>query len=89
MIGKGKAVIVEDPEEKLRALEILMKHQTGKDFSEFRENPRLERTVGILKVESEVYTCKSMSRQNKYNRQVKENCKICQLNALICESNMV
>ena len=58
VIGKGKAVIVEDPEEKLRALEILMKHQTGKDFSEFRENPRLEQTVGILKVEADIYTCK-------------------------------
>ena len=58
VIGKGKAVIVEDPEEKLCALEKLMKHQTGKDFSEFRENPRLEQTVGILKVEADIYTCK-------------------------------
>lgn len=58
VIGSGRAEIVEDSEEKLRALEILMKHQTGKDFSEFQENPRLEKAVGILKVTAETYTCK-------------------------------
>lgn len=56
--GKGTAQVVEDPEEKLHALEILMKHQTGKEFPEFKENPKLEKTVGILKVEAETYTCK-------------------------------
>ena len=48
VIGTGKAQILEDPAEKLMALEIIMKHQTGKEFTEFRENPGLEKTVGSL-----------------------------------------
>ena len=35
-----------------------MKHQTGTEFTEFRENPGLEKTVGIIKLEVETYTCK-------------------------------
>ena len=58
VIGTGKAQILEDPAEKLTALEIIMKHQTGKEFTEFRENPGLEKTVGIIKLEVETYTCK-------------------------------
>lgn len=58
MSGSGRATIVEDSKEKLHALEILMKHQTGKKFPEFKENPELEKTVGILKVEAQTYTCK-------------------------------
>lgn len=58
IIGRGKAAVVEDPAEKLEALKILMKHQTGKDFEEFETNPRLEKAVAIVKVEAESYTCK-------------------------------
>lgn len=31
-IGKGQAKIIHDPDEKIKALELLMKVQTGKDF---------------------------------------------------------
>ena len=61
--GKKVEMIRKDPRagfemEKLTALEIIMKHQTGKEFTEFRENPGLEKTVGIIKLEVETYTCK-------------------------------
>ena len=58
IIGTGRAQIIEDPAEKLEALSILMKHQTGKDFDEFQTNPRLEKAVSIIKVEADGYTCK-------------------------------
>ena len=44
VLGKGKAVIVEDVEEKIKAMTILMKTQTGKDFT-FDE-----KLVSIVKV---------------------------------------
>lgn len=33
IIGKGSAAIVSDPQEKKTGLQLLMKHQTGKDFN--------------------------------------------------------
>lgn len=33
IIGKGSALIVTDPDEKKNGLRLLMKHQTGKDFT--------------------------------------------------------
>lgn len=58
IIGKGTAGIIEDPEEKLKALNIIMKHQTGKDFEEFQKNPKLEKAVAIIRVELNEYSCK-------------------------------
>lgn len=56
LMGKGKAVILEDPQEKMDALTILMKTQTGKDF-EFNE--RLVSIVSVIRIDVEKYTAKA------------------------------
>lgn len=58
IIGNGRAELVEESEEKIKALEIIMKHQTGKDFKDFEENPKFAEMVGILKVTVNNYSCK-------------------------------
>ena len=58
IIGNGKAEIVTEPEEKSRALAAIMKHQTGKDFSDFEKNPKLLQAVMIIKVTAEEFSCK-------------------------------
>lgn len=55
LMGCGSAVIVEDVEEKMKALTILMKTQTGKDF-EFNE--KLVSIVSVIRIEIEDYTAK-------------------------------
>ena len=56
IMGTGKAVIVEDVEEKMKALSILMKTQTGKDF-EFTE--KLVSIVSVIRIEVADYTAKA------------------------------
>ena len=56
IMGTGKAVIVDDAEEKMNALSILMKTQTGKDF-EFNE--RLVSIVSVIRIDVEEYTAKA------------------------------
>lgn len=58
MIGTGTATIVEDVQEKAWALKKIMKHQTGKEFHEFSENPDLLLAVSIIRVDAHEYTCK-------------------------------
>ena len=55
VMGKGKAIIVEDVEEKIHAMKVLMKTQTEKDF-EF--NDRLVSIVAVIRIDVEVYTAK-------------------------------
>jgi nitroimidazol reductase NimA-like FMN-containing flavoprotein (pyridoxamine 5'-phosphate oxidase superfamily) len=55
VMGKGIATIVEDVEEKMKAMSILMKTQTGKDFS-FDE--RLVSIVAVIRIDVEEYTAK-------------------------------
>ena len=55
LMGRGKAVIVEDVEEKIRAMSILMKTQTGGDF-EFNE--RLVSIVTVIRIDVSEYTAK-------------------------------
>ena len=55
VMGCGTAVLVEDVEEKIRAMSILMKTQTGKDFS-FDE--KLVSIVTVIRVDVEEYTAK-------------------------------
>lgn len=55
IVGQGNAEIVEDPQEKIKALSILMKCQTGKEF-EFNE--RLVSIVSVIKVTAEEYSGK-------------------------------
>ena len=55
IMGRGMATIVEDVEEKKRAMSILMKTQTGKDF-EF--NDRLVSMVAVVRLDVSEYTAK-------------------------------
>ena len=55
IMGCGKAAIVEDVEEKKKAMSILMKTQTGKDFS-FED--RLVSIVAVIRIDVEEYTAK-------------------------------
>ena len=55
IMGRGNAVLVEDVEEKIKAMTILMKTQTGKDFS-FDE--KLVSIVAVVRIDVEEYTAK-------------------------------
>ena len=55
IMGKGKACLVEDVEEKIRAMKVLMKTQTQKDF-EF--NDRLVSIVAVIRIDVDAYTAK-------------------------------
>ena len=55
VMGKGLARIVEDVEEKKKAMSILMKTQTGKDFS-FVD--RLVSMVAVIRIDVSEYTAK-------------------------------
>lgn len=53
--GRAKAVLVEDVAEKMEAMSILMKTQTGKDFS---FNERLVSIVAVIRLDVTEYTAK-------------------------------
>ena len=55
VMGKGIAKIVEDVEEKKKAMTVLMKTQTGKDFT-FED--RLVSIVAVIRIDVEAYTAK-------------------------------
>ena len=55
VMGRGTACIVEDVEEKIKAMKLLMKTQTRKDF-EF--NDRLVSIVAVIRIDVEEYTAK-------------------------------
>ena len=55
IMGRGKATIVEDVEEKKQAMTLLMKTQTGKDFS-FED--RLVSIVAVIRIDVAEYTAK-------------------------------
>lgn len=55
IMGEGKAVFVEDPEAKMEAMSILMKSQTGKDFT---FNERLVSIVTVIRIDVEEFTAK-------------------------------
>ena len=55
LMGRGKAEIVEDVEEKKKALVLLMKTQTGKEFS-FED--KMTTIVTIVKINVSEYTAK-------------------------------
>ena len=55
LMGRGKAEIVEDVQEKKKALSLLMKTQTGKDFS-FED--KMTTMVAIVKIDVSEYTAK-------------------------------
>ena len=55
VMGRGTARIVEDVEEKKKAMSVLMKTQTGKDFS-FED--RLVSIVAVVRIDVAEYTAK-------------------------------
>lgn len=55
LMGKGKATVLEDSEEKQEALTVLMKTQTGKDFT---FNDKLVSIVSVIRIDVEDYTAK-------------------------------
>lgn len=55
IMGRGKATILEDPQEKMQALTYLMKTQTGKDF-EFNE--KLVSVVAVIRIDVTEFTAK-------------------------------
>ena len=55
IMGRGTATLVEDPEAKMQAMTILMKTQTGKDFT---FNERLVSIVTVIRIDAPEYTAK-------------------------------
>ena len=55
VMGKGVATIVEDAQEKMKAMSILMKTQTGKDFS---FDDRLVSIVSVIRIDVSEYKAK-------------------------------
>ena len=55
VMGRGTATIVEDTAEKIEAMKLLMKTQTGKDF-EFNE--KLVSIVAVIRIDVAEYTAK-------------------------------
>ena len=53
IMGRGTATLVEDPEAKMQAMTILMKTQTGKDFT---FNERLVSIVTVIRIDALEYT---------------------------------
>ena len=53
--GRGRAVLVEDVEEKMEAMSVLMKTQTGKDF---QFNERLVSIVAVIRLDVTGFSAK-------------------------------
>lgn len=62
VMGRGTAHIVEDVEEKKRALSVLMKTQTGKDFS---FDDKLVSVVSVIRIDVLEYTAKHRPSPSK------------------------
>ena len=56
VMGRGRAAVVEDAEEKRRALALLMKTQTGRDFA---ITPAMAGAVTVLRIDVEEYSAKA------------------------------
>ncbi len=55
LMGEGTATILENVEEKMEAMTVLMKSQTGKDFT---FNERLVSIVNVIRIDVEEFTAK-------------------------------
>ena len=62
VMGRGVAEILEDPQEKSHGLSVLMKTQTGKDFT-FEE--KMVSVVSVIKITVSEYTAKHRPAPNK------------------------
>ena len=56
LMGRGRAVLVDDPQEKMAALVYLMKTQTGEDSFTFDE--KLASIVSVIRIDVTDYTAK-------------------------------
>lgn len=56
LIGRGKAEIISDEQEKIKGLRLLMKNQSGRDFD---ISGKMASTVDVIKVTVEEFTAKS------------------------------
>ena len=56
VMGRGRAALVADAEEKCRALSLLMKTQSGQEFS---FTPAMAEAVAVLRIDVEEYTAKA------------------------------
>ena len=55
LMGRGVAEVVVDPAEKIHAIALLMKHQTGRDFT---ISERMAATVAIIKITVHAFAAK-------------------------------
>ncbi len=62
LMGKGNAVILEDPAEKMAAMTTLMKTQTGGDFT-FEE--KLVKVVSVIRIDVDDYTAKKRNKPER------------------------
>ena len=60
VIGKGKAVLLEDAAEKTVGLKSIMKHHTGRDNWEFKD--AVVEATAVIKLEVEELSCKEIPR---------------------------
>ena len=56
MIGRGRAEVIDNVQEKIKGLSLLMKNQTGQEFT---INDQMASTVEVIKVIVDEFTAKS------------------------------
>ncbi len=60
VMGRGKAVIVEDTEEKIKGLQVLMKTQTGRDFD---ITEKMAGIVSVIRIDVSDFTAKKRPKE--------------------------
>ena len=56
VIGRGRAAVIDDVQEKIKGLSLLMKNQTGQEFT---INEKMASTAAVIKVVVDEFTAKS------------------------------
>ena len=60
VIGRGRATVIDDMQEKIKGLSLLMKNQTGREFI---INDQMASTVEVIQVIVDEFTAKSRPKQ--------------------------
>jgi len=63
IMGRGKATIIEEPQEKIKTMKLFMKSQTGRDF-EFSE--KMVSAVVMIRIDVSEYTAKRRPMPGTY-----------------------
>ena len=63
IMGRGKAIIIEEPQEKIETMKLFMKSQTGRDF-EFSE--KMVSAVVMIRIDVSEYTAKRRPMPGTY-----------------------